>query len=74
MKHSQKINLLKYAQLNLSIEYNSLINKEDNYKNIAERNTILEEALLVSKNAMGEVIKALEKESEELTNLFKGGK
>ena len=74
MKHSQKINLLKYAQLNLSIEYNSLINKEDNYKNIAERNTILEEALLVSKNAMGEVIKALEKASEELTDPFKGGK
>ena len=63
MKHSQKINLLKYAQLNLAIEYNSLINKEDNYKNIAERNTILEEALLVSKNAIEEVVKALEKEN-----------
>tara|TARA_R100000734_G_scaffold1435_1_gene1522 strand:- start:257 stop:496 length:240 start_codon:yes stop_codon:yes gene_type:complete len=79
MTHSKKIQELRYAKINLYSEYNALIakhsKKNDTYMlDIMRRNNPLEEALLVSINAIEEVIEALEKESEELTNLFKGGK
>ncbi len=79
MKHSQKIEELAYAKRNLVGEYDALIQKHiennDTYMlDIMRRNNPLEEALLVSINAIEEVIEALEKESKELTNLFKGGK
>lgn len=79
MKHSQKIQELKYAKRNLVGEYDALIQKHiennDAYiLDIMRRNNPLEEALLVSIHAIEEVIEALEKESEELTSLFKGGK
>lgn len=79
MTHSKKIQELKYAKKNLVGEYDTLIQKHiennDTYMlDIMRKNNPLEEALLVSINAIEEVIEALEKESEELTNLFKGGK
>ena len=74
MKHSKKIEQLAYAKRNLVGEYDALINKHDNYKDIAQRNTILEEALLASVHAIEEVMKALEEENNFLATLFKGGK
>ena len=79
MTHSKKIQELRYAKINLYAQYNELIMKHskenDQYMiDIMRRNNPLEEALLVSINAIEEVIEALEKESEELNNLFKGGK
>ena len=74
MKHSKKIEQLAYAKRNLEGEYNSLISKHTSIKDIVQRNTILEEALLVSIHAIEEVMKALEEENNFLATLFKGEK
>ena len=74
MTHSKKIEQLAYAKRNLVGEYDALIKKHTSIKDIVQRNTILEEALLASIHAIERVIEALEKESKELTALFKGEK
>lgn len=74
MTHSKKIEQLAYAKRNLVGEYDALIKKHTSIKDIVQRNTILEEALLASIHAIERVIEALEKESKELTALFKGAK
>ena len=71
MKHSKKIEQLAYAKRNLVVEYDALINT--NARTLIGRNTMLEEALLVSIHAIEEVMKALEEENNFLATLFKGG-
>ena len=72
MKHSKKIEQLAYAKRNLVGEYDALINT--NTRTLVGRNTMLEEALLVSIHSIEEVMKALEEENNFLATLFKGGK
>ena len=74
MTHSKKIEQLAYAKRNLVGEHDALIKKHTSIKDIVQRNTILEEALLVSIHAIEEVMKALEEENNFLATLFKGGK
>ena len=72
MKHSKKIEQLAYAKRNLVGEYDALINT--NTRTLVGRNTMLEEALLVSIHSIEEVMKALEEENNFLATLFKGEK
>ena len=72
MTHSKKIEQLAYAKRNLVGEYDALINT--NTRTLVGRNTMLEEALLVSIHSIEEVMKALEEENNFLATLFKGEK